>query len=93
MEYPNQKYCREGPQSERLLESATNKITPRMSQSNELQRRIADKNRNSREYHIKRYSQGVSQTNVLPVSVTIKRATKAHHNQNYRMSEGVPKSD
>ena len=38
------------------------------------------------EYHNKRYCQGVPQTKVLPVSVTIKRAAKANHYQNYRQA-------
>ena len=89
-----QNYCQEVPQSKRLLGSATNKITSRKSQSNELLRRITDKNtdraiaikKTAREYHNKRNYEGVPQTKELPVSVTIKRAAIANHNENYRQT-------
>ena len=90
----NQNYCQEGLQSKRLLGSATNKITSRKSQANELidvqQTKILSGSIaikiTAREYHHKRYCQGVPQTKVLPMSVTIKRAAKANHYQNYHQA-------
>ena len=43
-DYYNQKYCQEVPRSKRLLDSDTNIITFRKSQSNKMQRRITEKN-------------------------------------------------
>ena len=40
----------------------------------------------AREYHNKRYYQGVPQAKKNPVSVTIKKAVIAYHNQNYRQA-------
>ena len=65
-----QNYCQDVPQSKRLLGNATNKITSRKSQSNELLRRVTDKKlsgnipikKTAMEYHNKGYYQGVPQT-------------------------------
>ena len=76
-----QNYCQEVPQSERLLGSATNKITSRKSLSNKLLRRITDK-KLSVSIAIKK----TAQLKGLPGSAAIKSTAKEYYNQmNFRV--------
>ena len=101
-ECQNQKYCHEGPQSKRLLESAKNKITSRMSQSNELQlptkimsgikkecKGIITIKGTAREYHKQMYFQCVSQSKGPLKLIIIKTIACPEECQNQNNCQGT----